>query len=174
MPFNQAMSLPNELKLKTTPQGVRMTFTPVAELESLRSVTHSIGAVSLSEGGANPLAALNGELLEIRAEFEPGTANEIAFNLRGVLVIYNATRGEISVGDHRTSAPLLGGKQRLIIYVDRTGLDVYAGDGLTFVPIPINLDPENKSLSLSVKGGTAKFSRLDVYNLKSSWQKSVK
>lgn len=171
MPFNQSMSLPCELGLKTTAQGPRLTWTPVRELEALRSQTHSLGALSLSEGAPNPLAPLQSELLELRAEFEPGTANEIAFTLRGVPIKYDATRGEITAGNLRASAPLQDGKQRLTIYLDRTGIEVYASDGLTFVPLPINVNPNDHSLALSVKGGTAKFSHLDVYELSSAWKK---
>lgn len=172
MPFNQSMSLPCELSLKSTPVGPRLRWTPVRELESLRSEIHSLGTLSLAEGSANPLAALRGELLEIRAEFEPGTANEVAFNVRGIPVVYDATRSEIVVAGTRAPAPLQeGGKQQLTIYLDRTGIEVYASDGLTFVPLQINVKPEEKSLSVLVKGGMAKFHRLNIYELKSAWSK---
>ncbi|RYG70644.1 glycoside hydrolase family 32 protein [bacterium] len=168
-PFNQSQSLPNELKLKTTPQGPRLTWTPVPELESLRTDAHHLGKRSLVETGPNPLAALSGELLELRAEFEPGTANEIKFNLRGVEIIYDAGRSELSIDDKHAYAPAQKGKIDLTIYLDRNGIDVYACDGLVFMPIPLTPDPKNQSLSLSVVGGVAKFDKLDVYNLKSSW-----
>ena len=44
MPFNQGMSLPHELRLTQTPEGPRLTFTPVKELESLRKTTHDVKA----------------------------------------------------------------------------------------------------------------------------------
>ncbi len=170
MPFNQAMSIPSELKLKTTPEGPRLTWTPIPELESLRAQTHSLGAQSIAETAPNPLAGIKGELFEIRAEFEPGTANEIAFNVRGVPIVYNASRSEISVGGMHAHAPLLNGKESLTIFVDRTGIEVYASEGLTFVPLNINLKPDNQDLELTVSGGTAKFSKLDVYDLRSAWK----
>ena len=61
------------------------------------------------------------------------------------------------------------GQQQITIYADRTGLEVFTAYGLTYVPMPINLKPEDKSLSLMVKGGTVKFSQLDVHELKSAW-----
>lgn len=174
MPFNQAMSIPSELKLKTTPEGPRLTWTPVPELESLRTQTHTLGAQSVFETGPNPLAGIKGDLFEIRAEFEPGTANNITFDVRGVPVSYNAAKSEISVGGFHASAPLQGGKQRLTIYVDRTGIEVYASDGLTFVPFNTNLKADDLDWGLTVTGGTAKFSKLDVYNLSSSWKTGAK
>jgi sucrose-6-phosphate hydrolase SacC (GH32 family) len=112
---------------------------------------------------------VQGELLEIRAEFEPGTAAEIGFNLRGVSVVYDAKSQEIVVSGHRAIAPLRDGKQRLIIYVDRTNLEVFAADGLSYVPFPINLDPKNTSLSASAIGGMARIISLEVFELNSIW-----
>lgn len=169
MPFNQSMSLPLELRLISTPDGPRLTWTPARELESLRANSHAMGAVTLHEGDANPLAAINGELFEIHAEFAPGDAREVALNVRGVPVVWDAARQEIAVNGHRAPAPLRDGKQRLTIYVDRTSLEVFASDGLTYVPMPLNLKPEDKSLALTVHGGTVSFSRLDVHALRSAW-----
>jgi sucrose-6-phosphate hydrolase SacC (GH32 family) len=74
------------------------------------------------------------------------------------------------VNGKRAPAPLLDGrKQRLIIYADRTCLEVFAADGLTYLPFPINLDPSNTSLSLVAKGGKAEIRVLEAYELKSSW-----
>lgn len=172
MPFNQSLSLPLELRLVSTPGGPRLTWTPVKELESLRARSHTRGAFALSENDANPLASVRGELFEIRAEFAPGDAAQVAFNVRGVPVVFDAGTQEVIVNGHRAPAPLpQDGKQRLAIFVDRTGLEVFAGDGLTFVPMPINLKPDQQSLAVSVTGGSAvQFSRLDVHELRSAWR----
>ena len=45
MPFNQQMTIPVELSLRTTPDGLRLFAEPVKELDALRTQTHS-GAVS--------------------------------------------------------------------------------------------------------------------------------
>jgi fructan beta-fructosidase len=172
MSFNQAMSLPSVLNLKTTPEGPRLTWTPAPELQSLRTQTHVLGAQNVAETDPNPLAGLSGELFEIDAEFEPGTANEVRFDVRGVPIVYNTQKSEISIGGFRAHAPLQGGKQRLALFVDRTGIDVFASDGLAFLPFNVNLKLDNRALSLAVTGGTAKFRRLDVYDLKSSWDKT--
>jgi fructan beta-fructosidase len=171
MPFNQSMSLPIEFHLVTTPDGPRLTWTPIKELESLRAKTHKIGPITLSDTATtNPLAAIQGDLFEIRAEFTPGTAAEIAFMVRGVPVIYDAKKQELIVNGHHAPAPLTDGKQRLTIFVDRTGLEVFASNGLTFVPMPINLKSEEKGLSVTSTGGAVSFSSLDVYELRSAWK----
>ena len=83
MPFNQSMTVPFELRLASTAEGPRLTFTPVHELEGLRAQSHRFGDVTLSPGGANPLAGARAELVELRAEVEPQDADEITFNVRG-------------------------------------------------------------------------------------------
>lgn len=170
MPFNQSMSLPLELRLVSTQDGPRLTWTPVKELESLRARSHTLGPLTLGERDSNPLAALGAELLEIRAEFEPGEASEIVFQMRGVPIVFDARKQELSVNGHHAPAPLRAGRQSLTIFADRTGLEVFASDGLTFVPMPLNLKPEDTSLAVSAKGGAVKFSRLDVFELNSAWK----
>ncbi len=169
MPFNQSMSLPNELKLLATLEGPRLTWTPVKELETLRVSSHRLGPLSLAPGAANPLAGLKGELFEIRAEFTPGPATVLTFTVRGLKVSYDGAKQELSVGDRRASAPLQGGRQRLVIYVDRTALEVYASDGLTFMPVATGPSPDDQTLSVSVEGGSATFNTLDLHELKSLW-----
>jgi sucrose-6-phosphate hydrolase SacC (GH32 family) len=170
MPFNQSMTIPMVLKLVTTPEGPRLTRTPVKELESLRARSHKFGPMTLKPDATNPLAGVKAELVEIRTEFEPGEASEVAFNVRGATIVYDAIKQEIVVNGHRAPAPLLRGKQRLIVYCDRTGLEVFASDGLTYVPMPFIPDAGNLNLGVQVKGGTAKLDSLDVYELKSAWR----
>ncbi len=172
MPFNQAMTVPLELRLISTADGPRMTFTPVKELESLRTKSHHTAAAPLKPGDANPLANVKAELIELRAEFEPGDAREVVFNIRGATITYDAQKQELAVNDHRVPAPLREGKQRLTIYCDRTGLEVFASDGLCYVPMPFQPQAENLTLSVSVTGGTAKLSSLDVHELRSAWGKN--
>lgn len=170
MPFNQSMSLPAELRLFRTSEGPRLTWTPVRELESLRAKSHRLGPVALKEGDANPLAGVSAELVELRAEIEPAGAAEVAFALRGLSIVYDAAKQELVVNDHRAPAPLTDGKLRLTAYVDRTGAEVYASDGLTFVPMPFAPKPDDRALSVSVKGGSARLAALDIHELRSIWQ----
>ncbi len=153
MPFNQSLSLPLELRLVSTSDGPRLTWTPVKELESLRQKAHSFGAITVGEAAkTNPLSSVRGELIEIRAEFTPGTVREVTFTVRGAPIIYDVARQELTVNGHRAPSPLRGGKQSLIVYADRTGLEVFMGDGLTFVPLPL-LGRESPRNILHQSGG---------------------
>lgn len=159
MPFNQAISLPLELKLRRTADGPRLTWSPAQELETLRDGPNQAGA----------LANFRSELIELRAEFEPGDAQTVEFNLRGATVAYDTKKQEIVVNGHRAPAPLVDGRQRLTVYVDRTVLEVFASDGLSYIPLPFTPRPEDLSVSVDAKGGKANMSSLQVYKLKSCW-----
>ena len=168
-PFCGSMTVPHELRLLTTSDGPRLTWIPVNELESLRATAHDLGSLTLGNDSANPLANIQSELLELRAEFAPGNATEVTFTVRGATVSYDVQKQELSVDGHRASAPLRNGKQRLIVYCDRNGLEVFASDGLTYVPAPFQPKPDDLSLGVKAAGGAAMINSLQVYELKSAW-----
>jgi sucrose-6-phosphate hydrolase SacC (GH32 family) len=170
MPFNQAMSLPLELELISTAEGPRLTWTPVKELEKLRAKSHYLGVRTLKEGEANPFAGISSELLEVRADFTPSADTTVSFNVRGVEIAYDAAKQELIVNKHRSPAPLRNGRQRLIIYADRTAFEVFASDGLIYVPMPVIPKAEDTTLALAVRGGAAKFTALDAHELQSTWK----
>jgi sucrose-6-phosphate hydrolase SacC (GH32 family) len=168
MPFNQGMSLPLELSLRTTPDGPRLAWRPVEELIGLRSRTIAQFAGERRPGD-DPLKDARGELIEIRAAFEPDPASVLTLRVRGVEIAYDAQKQELNVHGRRISAPLRAGKQRLIIYTDRTALEVFASDGLVYVPMPMNLDARALSLSASISGGPIRFDSLEAHELRSIW-----
>lgn len=170
MPFNQSMTIPLELGLASTPEGPRMTFAPVKELASLRAKSRRVHRAALEPDGPNPLAGMGAELVEIRAEFEPGDAGEVAWNVRGGSIVYDARKQALAVNGHRAPAPLRAGKQRLIIYCDRTGLEVFASDGLTYIPMPFQPKGDDFTLGVEARGGAAKNVSIEIHELQSAWE----
>ncbi|MFT3933899.1 MAG: DUF4980 domain-containing protein [Chitinophagaceae bacterium] len=167
--FNQSMSIPMEHKLVQTPDGIRLTRTPVKELEVLRDKAYHIGSISLKDNQANPLKDINIELAELQLTFEPGKAKEVTLNVRGAAVVYNAEKKILTVDGVTAPAATIDGKIKLVIYADCTGLEIFINNGLAFMPVNINLADSNRSLSLSATGGKIKVNNLDVYSLKSIW-----
>jgi sucrose-6-phosphate hydrolase SacC (GH32 family) len=170
MPFNQAMTLPLQLTLRQTPAGPRLAINPAQEIETLRAKSNRFDGLNLDEGGPNPLAGLGDELLELRATFKPGNATEVAFSVRGVPVVYDVKKQELSVNGHRAPAPMRDGSQSLIVYADRTAFEVFASDGLAYVPMPVVPKANDKTIVINVKGATVHFSTLELHTLKSAWQ----
>jgi len=171
MPFNQSMTVPMELRLTQIDDGPRLTFTPAKELEVLRTRTHRFDPLQLGPGDRNPLDEIRAELVEVRIEFEPREAKEVVLNIRDVMVEYHAGKQELGVAGHRAPAPLRDGKQRLAIYCDRAGVEVFASDGLCYVPMPFNTRQENQRLFLEARGGKALVNALEVHELRSAWRR---
>ena len=169
MPFNQSMTIPLELKLVSTTEGPRLTWTPVKELQILRTNTHLFTSTKLTPESPNPLANARAELVELRTEFEPDNQSIVLFNIRGAEVSYDARTRKLVVNGHAVPAPLRNGRQNLIVYCDRTGLEVFASGGLTYVPMPFQPAPDNLSLSLKTSSGIVNIIGLEVYNLDSAW-----
>jgi fructan beta-fructosidase len=167
MTFNQSMSIPMELKLITTPEGIRMIRVPIKELQTLRTKSLLTGARTIAENTANPLQGTQQDLLEWQVQATPGKATELHFNINGLDIKYDVAAQEISADGVKAKLPLRKGQLQLTIYADRIGVEIFGNNGLLFVPINKNL--EGKELSVSVKGGKAKFQQLDVYALKPAW-----
>lgn len=157
MSFNQLQSLPMELHLKNTAQGLRLVRTPPPALESLR-----VGSAS-----ATHLSDFRAELIELRAELAPGDVESVLFDLRGVKVVYDAGNQELWVDGQKAPAPFVNGKQRLAVYLDRTVIEVFASDGQTYATLPVLPDAANLSVQVHPTGGRATLSALMVYTLQS-------
>jgi sucrose-6-phosphate hydrolase SacC (GH32 family) len=170
MPFNQSMTIPLELKLASTPEGPRLTWKPVKELQSLRTRSWSFAPATLKPESANPLADVKVELVELRAEFDPGDASEMDFDVRGATIVFDAKRQELAVNNHRAPPSLRGGKQELWIFCDRTALEVFASGGLTYVPMPFTPKADDLALGVHINGGVARITALEVHELKSAWR----
>jgi sucrose-6-phosphate hydrolase SacC (GH32 family) len=170
MSFNQAMTVPLELRLAETPAGPRLSWLPVRELDSLRTRLSSTEPLTLKPVDPNPLAAVNGELLDIAAVFEPGKKTILTFEVRGVEISYDASRQELTVNGHRTTAPLQKGKLDLRILADRTAFEVFACGGQTYVPMPVIPSADKRSVLVLAKGGTATFQLLQVWQMASIWR----
>jgi len=171
MPFNQMMNFPVVLTLHAVEDGVRMFAEPVKEIESLHDAEHSWTSAALKPG-ENPLAGISGDLFDIRAEFQVGKAKELGLVVRGVPVVYDTEAQTLSCGDK--SAPLapVEGKIRLQLLVDRMSIEIFANNGRIYMPMGMHFDDFNRSLEVFAKSGDAEIKTLDVYTLRSAWNKA--
>lgn len=169
MPFNQSMTVPLELTLVSTPDGPRLSYAPVRELNSLITRTWSPAAPTLHPGDPNPLGNVQAELLKLTADFKPSQDAQVVFQIRGIEVRYDAKQQEITVNGHTAPAPLIDGHQQLTILCDRTSLEVFASSGRTYVPMPATISADDRSVSVSAVGAAVPFQRLEVSELQSAW-----
>lgn len=171
MNFNQSMTIPLELKLMNTPAGPRLSYTPVRELESLRVKSSRFDSFTLNPGDLNPTDTFRGELIDARIEFEPFEAAEVDLKVRGVSIRYDVKKQRLWVNEIDAPAPLLGGRQRLIALADRNGIEIFASDGLCYVPLAIAPAADDRTVSLRTIGGAAKILSAEIHELKSIWPK---
>jgi fructan beta-fructosidase len=168
MPFNQCMLFPCELMLRTTEEGIRMFAAPVREIERLHGPKSSRHDETLTPD-RNPLADVRGELFHLRGQLEVGQARELALVIRGVPIVYDVAREELSCKDKKAPLKAVRGTIRLEILVDRTSVEIFGNDGRIYMPLGSIPADENKSLELRARGGDARIQSLDVYPLRSAW-----
>jgi fructan beta-fructosidase len=167
MPFNQQMTVPCELTLRTTADGVRLFAAPVGEIETLYAGKQAWKDLTIRPGD-DPLAGVKGELFDIRAAFRPAAAEQIGFTVRGVSVVYDVKKGEVSC--QGKTAPLKRAEVvRLRILVDRGSVEVFGNDGQVALSAGVLIPVDNHLLALSVRGGEARVDALTVHELKSAW-----
>jgi fructan beta-fructosidase len=166
MPFDQQMSFPVELTLRATPQGPRLHFTPVQEIERLYQETQTLTDVALSQ---EPLQLPTGghDLLDMRADVVVSTATALEFDLRGVPLVYDARRQELSCCGK--TAPLKTDKLQLRVLVDRTSIEIFAAGGLVYMPLGVIADEDHRTCYVSARGGKARGAKIEIARLNSIW-----
>ena len=169
MPFSQMMLFPCELTLRTVNGKLVMFAYPVAEIDKLHGKPHAWRGLAVGEGD-NPLSDISGDLFDIRAEIAPGDARKVAINVRGVAIECDLRQRTLSCLDKTAPLPLTDGVIRLRVLVDRTTIEIFAADGQVYMPMSVLPADEDRSLALSVSGGTATANNLEVFELQSAWK----
>jgi fructan beta-fructosidase len=170
MPFNQQMTIPCELTLHATPEGMRMRALPVGELEALYGKKH-VWKDRVVKPRENLLADVRAEQFELRATIEPA-ADEwlVPLNLRGIPVNYTPKNGKVTCKG--VSMPLWqrDGKVQLRILMDRGSLEIFTNDGTAVMSVGVQPAADNQTLSFTSKRGDMKIHTLEVIELKSAWE----
>ncbi len=180
-----ATTLPRELTLVRTPEGLRLAQSPVAALAQLREF---IGAWDdLDVSGELLLDNVHGRTLEIIAEFEPGTAGRFGIDVhRGensrTRIVYNSPQLQLLIsrsaegGAMNGFNPVFGAPiamdnrhLRLHIFVDESSVEVFAQDGLITLTGQTFANPENDGIALFAENGAATVSHLEIYALADVW-----
>ena len=187
MPFTQQMSIPVEITLRTTPDGIRMFRNPVKEIEQLYTKSTKLENVSLKEAN-NGLAKLTPELIDMTLTFEP--KGDATLSVRGLQIQYEARTKEIVFtnkaradgekaawtkrgpyrdnGVRRTLAPSVDGKVTLRVLVDRASLELFVNHGqaaASFVVVP---DPANRGIAIE-GNNNQKIEQVTINELRSIW-----
>jgi fructan beta-fructosidase len=186
-PWRGMFSIPRELRLLRSPDGVRLVQAPAAELRSLRRpLFHFAGAgASLAEINAALSRTPMSAALEIDVELALGGATEFGLQVRkgaeaattiGVdarcaeLFVDRRRSGDVSfaksfAAEHRAPLALEQGRVRLQIFVDACSVEVFADGGRSVISDLIFPGPQSRGVELYARGGEATLEFLDVFGL---------
>jgi fructan beta-fructosidase len=172
MPFNQQMTIPCELTLRKTDDGIRMFARPIAELATLHGNEHSMRNLTPA-AAASAFAEIVADALEIQASAEVGPDTVLTITLRGTPVIYDAAKRTLTCGDKKAPLALDGTTVRLQILLDRGSIEVFANDGRVAISHAVIPPENNRAIHAFITGPNARFETLDVFEIKSTWNKRL-
>jgi len=180
--WNQLFSIPYELTLRTTGDGIRMFANPVREIEKLRKNSHTEKAGTLSDGKEITIKTSD-ELFDITAEFEIGTAKKAGIKIGKLEAAYHVEAKQL--GDRienlekakgmKSCAVLepVDGKITIRVLVDRPMMEIIGNNGRVVVTRgkPNMNDHHVKKISAFAEGGEARLLKFEVHELNSIWKK---
>ncbi|MGI9220703.1 MAG: GH32 C-terminal domain-containing protein [Woeseiaceae bacterium] len=179
MPFNQMMTFPVSLELRSTDEGLRMFTYPVEEIEKLHGKSYSWSDEVLKPGD-NPLEAVKGNLFDIDVKIAVGDADEVGLVINGFPVVYSVAEQRLIGGDGKEGDQFSSGETQaqlatedgvitLRILVDRPSVEIFANGGRVYMPMQAVRDLNDQSLRIYSKGGDAEIKELSVYEMKPIW-----
>jgi len=168
MPFNQQMSVPRVLSLRTTPEGIRLFTEPVEELRKLRRRRHQYTNLIVDESPMM-LEGPTGELLDIEAVLEVGEVETVGLEVHGHRIEYSSRAKELTALGRKASLVLPEGLLPLRILVDRTSVEVFADNGRVQLANCCLPAEDKRGVALYATGGSAKAVSLAVWELRSIW-----
>ncbi len=157
-PWRGQMTIPRALALQTFPDGLRLTQKPIAALQSRRE---------------KPVDPSSARTFELQTTIRPGHATEVGWRLlagefQETLVGYDTRTGQIFLDRtksgqvafspqfprrYRALLPLANGELKLRIFVDRSSVEVFAGDGRVVFTALVFPNDANTAVEFYSQGG---------------------
>jgi sucrose-6-phosphate hydrolase SacC (GH32 family) len=166
--MRQVMTFPDELALVSTPAGPRLRWQPVPEIEKLYGAVHRARNLPLNADAA-PAVRARGRHLDIQADIAPGQAREVELNVRGIAIVLHPREHTLTVRGYTLPVALADGRLRLRVLLDETSIELFADDGLVYLPLVISDFGETEAVTLAARGGSARAERLDIAEINPMW-----
>jgi fructan beta-fructosidase len=168
MPFNQMMLFPVELTLRPTGDGPRMFARPVREIERLYERSRTWEGISVPRG-RQPVPGAVGELFHVRAAMRTGGLERLGFVVRGVEVMYDVNEETLNCLERTAPLPVEDGVLEIELLVDRTSIEIFAGDGRIYMPIGTILPDDDRQIRILAEPGPVRIDRLELHRLHPIW-----
>jgi fructan beta-fructosidase len=169
MPFNQQMSFPCEMMLRSFPEGLRICRLPVREIAGIHRKKHTWNNLTL-DPGENPLKNLSSDLLDLELRVNLAGAREFGIQCRGEAITYSTEKHALICLSNEAPLDTPDGCLALRILVDRTSLEVFADDGKVVMTSCFLPDPRSTGLAMFSRGGNPRILSMTAHELESSWK----
>jgi fructan beta-fructosidase len=171
MPFNQQFTVPRELSLRSTPEGVRLYTYPVVELESIRDQKLELQARD-ADDGAKEFAPVDGDsadcnLLDVEITLVPGDLETLALELHGQKIELNFKEKTMKHADVVAPLAVVDSKVQLRLVLDVASLEIFANEGRSQIAKCFVPEDENDAPVLKVSRDCIE--SCDVWTVKSVW-----
>ncbi|WP_371862491.1 GH32 C-terminal domain-containing protein [Mesobacillus foraminis] len=190
------LTIPREVRLVKTEEGIRLAQAPIQELQGLRStIFQTQNKLVNPESAPNLLKGISSGAFEIEAEIEiPASSQNTEFGFRvregggqktvigyksedQQLFVDRSESGEIDFSSQFSTfheAPLKPDKKRvkLNLFVDDSSLEVFGNSGKAVISDVIFPDPASRGMSFYTKGGEVKVVSLNIYSLADTWNRT--
>jgi fructan beta-fructosidase len=169
MPFNQTFSLPTNLTLRTTAEGIRMCAYPVKELELLRKPNPK--TISNKEQSAGAPAAefeVADQLFDIVVNLKKGTASQAVLRFGDNAVTYDFNSQKLD----DMPLKMKDGKVTFRVLVDRPMFEAVGGEGECYKTSGRhNPGKPLGKISLTAQGGDLTVESLVAHEMNPAWKK---
>jgi len=189
-PWRSAMTIPREVGLVATANGIRLAQQPVHELRTLRGTHTRVERIEISPEQSY-MPDIRGKAYEIKIELEPGDARLIGLKVRKgdneeTIIGYDGDQQQLFVDRTRsgtvnfdstfadiTRAPLeLDDTLEMHIIVDWSSVEVFAANGTISMTNRIFPSTGSRDIEIFSDGGNTKVKKMDIWPLKSAWTDS--
>jgi fructan beta-fructosidase len=169
MPFNQTFTVPTNLTLHTTEDGIRMFANPIKELEQLRKPNPKTAENrELTAEGPVVEFDVQDQLFDIMVTLEAGTASKAVLRFGENATTYDFAAQKLD----EMPLKMKDGKIAFRVLVDRPMYEVIGGGGACYktsgrrdMGLPIG------AISLTAEGGSLTVESLKAYEMTSAWNK---
>jgi sucrose-6-phosphate hydrolase SacC (GH32 family) len=167
MPFNQQVSFPCELTLRSTPNGVRLFREPIREIALLNRGQDVWTNRTLNANEVLPLEP-SGRLFHIAADVSIPDGAKLTFNIRDVPLILTSKTFESGT----SPAPVLDKIKSVEILVDVASVEAFVNRGE--ISATRFVLPNENGISVKAEGGSVTIHSLTIYPLNSAWANGLR
>jgi len=178
MPFNGQMTIPCELSLKKYADGIKLIRNPVKEIALLHLKGEVWENKNLIPGiQKNLLKGVKGDCFHIIGTFNVKKVDSFGLVVRldkdknGAEIMYEAKTNTLTCLGQSTDIQPVDGIIQLEILLDRSSIEIFAQNGKVVLSSSYKTTKEADGIYLFNTGGELLVEKLEIYPMKSIWQK---